>query len=208
MLTVVFLSLLIVVGFIAIGSIVALPAWALWRIKKDWRYPGGWFLVVSAFFAFAAMSTIGNYRSLPKPTPIHKTLSDISDHAGELRVLSIRLPNPEMAQARIEIDVENRGTEPRFVGMQYHADGGSWRGFSPGASSGAAVLTAPAKWNGTLTFPARLPGFTQGGYIVIVLALCPEPIDSQSIELPLNSEALYQERFELTPPFSSEAGLG
>lgn len=207
MLTLVLLPLLIAFGLIAIASIVLLPAWAVWRIKKDWRFPAGWLAIVSAFFAFAAFNAVRNYRSLPKPVPIHETLSDISDQTGKLRVHSIRLPNPEMGLAKIEVDVENAGNGPRFVGLQYHADGGSWHGFSPGASSGAAVQTAPANWNGTLTFPARLPGFTQGGYIVIVLALCPGPIDSQLIELPSESEALYQERFELTRPSSSEAGL-
>jgi hypothetical protein len=206
-LTVTFLSLLALIGIIAVGSIIVLPAWTLWRLKKDWRFPVGWLAIVSSFVVFAAFNAVRNCKLLPKPVPVHRTLTDISDTTGELRVLAITIPNPEMARARIEVEVENGGDEPRFVGMQYHADGGSWRGFSPGASSGAHVLTAPANWKGTLTFPVELPGFTHGGYIVIVIASCPDQTGSQIIELPQDSEALYQERFELAPPPDAEAGL-
>jgi hypothetical protein len=193
---------LILLAVIAVGALIAVPGWLLWRIKRQWRYPVGWLGVVIILLGLAAASTILQLKNFPTPVPIHETLSGVTDQSGDVIVTGLRLPDPTVRDARIEVDVENASTSPVILGLQYIADGGNLGSevYSPGSVEGARLQAVEPSWSGTMVYDVTLPGFAFGGNIVIVLALCPDvELDAGATQLPPDSEALYQHHFDLVP---------
>jgi hypothetical protein len=193
---------LILLAVIAVGALIAVPGWLLWRIKRQWRYPVGWLGVVIILLGLAAASTMMQLKNFPTPVPINETLSGVTDQSGNVIITGLRLPDPTVCDARIEVDVENASTSPVILGLQYIADGGNLGNevYSPGSMEGALLQTVAPGWSGTIAYDVTLPGFAFGGNIVIVLALCPDvELDAGATELPPDSQALYQRRFELVP---------
>jgi hypothetical protein len=174
----------------------------MWRMKRQFRYPLGWLGVVVILLGLATVSTWMQLKDFPTPVPIHESLSGVTDQSGDVSITGLRLPDPTVRDARIEVDVENGSTLPVVLGLQYIADGGNLgnEAYSPGSMEGALLQTVAPGWSGTIAYDVTLPGFAFGGNIVIVLALCPDvELDAGATELPPDSEALYQQRFELVP---------
>lgn len=198
----IFLLVLIVLAVVSVGALAAVPGWLLWRIKRQWRYPIAWLGVVVLLLGLAATSTYMQLKNFPKPVPINETLSEAADQSGDVIVTGLRLPDPTVRDARIEVDMENASSQPVILGLQYIADGGDLgnEAYSPGSMEGAQLRAVEANWSGTVAYDVTLPGFAFGGNIVIVLALCPDvELDPAATELPPDSEALYQHRFQLVP---------
>lgn len=199
-------SMLVVVAFIfalslAIGSFAAVPAYILWRMTKDKRYPLAWVTCCSLVVLIAAGLTYLQRPFMQPPTPINETFTDVADDSGVLHVTAIRLPRPELMDAQIEIDAENTSDAEQLLGFQYSADGGTAAGFSPGTTALSHIWPIPPKTKTTLATSIKLPGFVQGGNISIVLARCAQR-EASGVWLPDDSEAFYQNRFTLvaTPP--------
>lgn len=181
---------------------IAVPAWMLWRIKRDLRFPIAWVLVAIVLLSLAAAGAYLQLDNVPTPTPINETLTAVTDRSGDVVITGLRLRDPSVRDARIEVDVENAGSEAVSLGMQYVADGGSFGGkaYSPGSTVGAVVHRVEPEWSGALAYDVTLPAFAYGGSIVIVIAVCPNVgLAEVMTDLPPDSEALYQHRFVLVP---------
>jgi len=193
---------LIGLAVISVGVLSALPAWLLWRMKGQWRYPIAWWGIVVLLLGLAAVTTKMQIESFPTPVPIRETLADVADRSGQVVVTGLRLSDPTVRDARIEVDVENAGAHPVALGLQYVADGGilGSETYSPGSTMGALVHPVEPEWGGTVAYDVTLPGFAFGGNIVIAIALCPDgDLPEGAAELPPDSEAIFQERFVLVP---------
>lgn len=192
----------IVLAAVCVLAAIVVPAWLLWRIKRDLRLPLAWVAVAVILLGLAAAGAHLQLENIPTPAPIHETLTGITDRSGLVAVTGLRLASPMQREARIEVDVENAGSEPVSLGVQYVAGGGSIGGEadSPGSAEGAVIHRVEPEWSGTIAYDVILPAFASGGSVVIVIARCPN-VDSaeELIQLPPDSEALYQQRFVLVP---------
>lgn len=198
----IFLLVLVALVVISVGALVAVPGWLLWRMKRQWRYPLVWLGIVVILLGLATVSTMLTLKNFPRPVPINETLSDVADQSGNIIITGLRLPDPAIREARVEIDVENASDQPAVLGLQYIADGGSLgsEAYSPGATEGALLRKVEPLRSGTIAYDVTLPGFAFGGNIVLVVALCPDvELDPAATELPPDSEALYQHHFQLVP---------
>lgn len=194
-----FIVIFIALFTLSVSSLAIIPAFILWRMTKDKRYPLLWVTSTAIIVIIAAGLTYKQRLQLPPPTPIAETLSGVSDAAGALRITSLRLPHPDGKPAQFEVDVENTTDQPQFLGLQYNADGGKVGAYSPGASSNHHIWSVQPKWKGTLTCDATLPAFMSGGNIAVVLARCKSAESNNGLWLPDDSEALYQNRFVMVP---------
>ncbi len=196
------LIVLLVLAAISAGTLALVPAWLLWRMKRQWQFPLIWLVVVVIVLGLATMLTMTQVQSLPKPVPINETLQDVTDLSGDFTVTGLRLLDPTVRDALIEVDVENAGSAPVSFGLQYIADGGNLgnEAYAAGTTEGAFIRRIEPDWSGTVAFHATLPPFVFGGNIVIVLAICPDvELDPGATALPPDSQALYQNHFELVP---------
>lgn len=196
------LVVLIVLAAISAGTLALVPAWLLWRMKHQWQFPLIWLVVVVVLLGLATVLTTTQVRSLPMPVPINETLHDVTDPSGNFTVTGLRLADSTVRDALIEVDVENSGSTPVPLGLQYVADGGSLgnEAYATGTTEGAFIQRVQPDWNGTVAFHPTLPPFVFGGNIVIVLAVCPDvELDPGATALPPDSQALYQNHFELVP---------
>ena len=196
--------LIVMIGLavLSVAVLAVLPAWLLWRVKRQWRYPIAWWGVVILLLGLAAVSIMMQLKNFPTPVPINETLSGVSDQSGQIIVTGLRLADPMVRDGRIEVDVENAGLTPVTLGVQYIANGGSLgsQTYSPGSTEGALVHTVEPEWSGTIAYDVTLPGFAFGGNITIVIGVCPDvELAEGATELPPDSEALYQNHFELVP---------
>lgn len=195
-------GLFFVVAMVALMALCVLalafvPAWILWRITRNKRFPLMWVTSMALVVLFASVMMTIQRSQIPAPTPINQTLADVADTSGALRVTALRLPRPEQRETQIQVDAENTGDMPVYLGIQYVASSGDLA--YSAATRGNHIWTVAPKWKGTLSCPVTLPRFVHGGELVVVLAKCNTPETASSEMLPGDSEALYQERFTLVP---------
>lgn len=192
------LVVLIALLSIGVGGLAAVPAYILWKMKRDKRYPLAWVTCCALGVMIAAGLTYLQRPSFQMPTPVDQALAGVADKTGTLRVTAVRIPHPELPNALLELDVENTADAEQLLGMQYDADGGNIGNYSPGSSASFHIWTIPAKSRSTVSTTIKLPGFVQGGVINIVLARC-NSTNTRGSWLPADSEALYQNRFVMIP---------
>lgn len=194
-----FIVVFIALFTLCVTALAVLPAYFLWKMKNDKRYPLLWVTGIAIAVIFAASRTYMNRLQLPPPTPISETLSGVTDKDGALKITALRLPHPEQKPAQFEVDVENTGDQPMYLGLQYNADGGTFGQYVAGKSSDHHIWTVQPKWKGTLTCDATLPGFVPGGDIAVALARCKSADAGTGAWLPQDSEAIYQNHFVMVP---------
>lgn len=183
---------------IGVGGLAAVPAYILWKMKRDKRYPLAWVTCCALGVMIAAGLTYLQRPNFQMPAPVNETLADVKDKSGTLRVTAIRISHPELPNTPIEIDVENAAETEQLLGMQYDADGGSIGSYSPGSSASYYIWKVSPKTKTTVSTTIQLPGFVRGGVINIVLARCVST-NAKGNWLPADSEALYQNRFVMIP---------
>ncbi|MDZ4861248.1 MAG: hypothetical protein SGI88_19930 [Candidatus Hydrogenedentes bacterium] len=194
--------ILIFVGLfmVCVTALAAVPAYLLWRMTKDKRYPIMWVTCSMLIVMLSAGQVYMQRPEVPAPTPINETLTDVADASGALQVTAIRLPEPHQPFTRIEIDVENSGSGEMFLGLQYKVDSGSVGNSLPESKSGTHIWTVAPSYKGTLSENIELPTFGYGGKITIVFARCTSAASADPSWLPKDSSAIYQNQFMLVPP--------
>lgn len=195
---VIFLIVFALLFMLLISALTFLPAYILWRMTKDKRYPLMWVTCSVLIVAVAAGQLFFRSSFTPRPTPINESLS-LVDKSQSLRVTGLRVPNPEAPQVRIEVDAENTSDQPQLLGIQCTTSSGLLEEDAPKQTTTHFIWTIEPKWKGTLTCEAQLPGIMHDGQITVVLARCSTTAPGPNNWLPANSEALYQNRFSLIP---------
>ena len=195
---VIFLIVFALLFMLLISALTFLPAYILWRMTKDKRYPLMWVTCSVLIVAVAAGQMFLRSNFLPRPTPINESLS-LVDKAHTLRVAGLRLPNPEAPQVRIEVDAENTREQQQLLGIQCTTSSGQTEDNSPKQTTTHFIWAVDPKWKGTLTCEAQLPGILDDGQLTVVLARCTSKTPGPNNWLPADSEALYQNRFSLIP---------
>lgn len=200
---VIFLIVFALLFMLLISALTFLPAYILWRMTKDKRYPLMWVTCSVLIVAVAAGQLFFRNNFAPRPTPINESLS-LVDKSQALRVTALRVPNPEQPQVRIELDAENVSDQQQLLGIQCTTSSGLVEENAPKQTTTHYIWTVEPKWKGTLTCEAQLPGILYDGQLTVVLARCTSKTPSQNNWLPADSEALYQNRFSLIPSNVSE----
>lgn len=186
-------------------SVTFFPAYFLWRWTKDKRYPIMWVTCSAITTTVASVATLQQMAHMPKPRPIHEALVDVADNSGTLRVTALRVPNPERPLIHIEIDAENAAEEQQLLGIQCTASSGEIGAVGSEPANWHYIWTVEPHWKGVLSCDAPLPGVAADGKLTVVLAKCKSKTSGPNNWLPANSEALYQNRFELFPKPRPEA---
>ncbi|MHC4085726.1 MAG: hypothetical protein ACYSWZ_04925 [Planctomycetota bacterium] len=147
-------------------------------------------------------------RSTPPAQGISESL-DEQDTSGQLSLKSISMPAPiykriiplleKTYSSTLALEVANSSDHEAYLGLQYYADSGRISYYSPGAISGARILTVPANWTGVLNFPIRHLRFVYGGNIQITIARCKKAVQDKSVHLPQDSETIIKKKYVLVP---------
>ena len=202
----IFLIVFALLFMLLISALAFLPAYILWRITKDKRYPLMWVTCSVLVVAIAAAQMFFRNDFVAGPTPISESLN-LADKSQTLRITALRVPNPEQPQVRMEVDAENASDEKQLLGIQCTTSSGRFEENAPKQITTHYIWTVEPKWKGTLTCEAQLPGIMHDGQLTVVLARCTTTAPGPNNWLPANSEALYQNRFALIPSGAADQAL-
>lgn len=203
---VIFLIVFALLFMLLISALTFLPAYILWRMTKDKRYPLMWVTCSVLIVAVAAGQVFFRSTFMPRPSPINESLS-LVDKSQTLRVTGLRVPNPEQPQVRIEVDAENASDQQQLLGIQCTTSSGLPDENAPKQTTTHYIWTVEPKWKGTLVCEAQLPGILHDGQLTVVLARCTTTTPGPNNWLPADSEALYQNRFTLIPTGAADQAL-
>lgn len=182
----------------AILTLIILAPLIVWSSKRKNLFITAWLIVAGVLVVLAVVGgAVGMHGSPPPIQPIERQI-DVTDAEGALAVSGFHLAPPVEGVARLNVRVRNASDEPRYLGVEYYVDAGQVADiFSPGAMSQAMVEEVAPGFAGTVTFDLAMPPLARDSSLVIVLARSNGP-DAGGVRLDPESEALYQERFQLT----------
>ncbi len=182
----------------AILTLIILAPLIVWSSKRKNLFITAWLIVAGVLVVLAIVGgAVGMHNSAPPMQPIERQI-DITDAEGALTVSGFHLAPPQNGAARLNVRVRNASDEPRYLGVEYYVDAGQVANiFSPGAMSQALVEKVAPGFSGTITFDLAMPPLARDSSLVIVLARSSGP-DAGGVRLDPESEALYQERIQLT----------
>ncbi|MBM3289445.1 MAG: hypothetical protein FJY92_04770 [Candidatus Hydrogenedentes bacterium] len=198
-----FLFVFALLFVLLLSALTFVPAYILWRRTRDKRYPMMWVTCSSLIIALAAAQTFFRDDSSPQLNPINETLTGVADKSGTLRVTALRIPNPEQPQVRIEVDAENSSDTAQLLGIQCSNSSAQADASLSDQTTTHYIWSVDPKWKGALTCDAQLPGVVYDGVVTIVLARCNSKTPGGDNWLPTDSEAIYQNRFNLFPSTST-----